>query len=65
MYTPPESLNLSYSDFKDKVIQGKISEITIKGDKITGSFKGPVRQGFGREGSAPPLKNALPESIRA
>lgn len=44
MFAPPESLNLSYSDFKDTVIQGQVSEITIKGDKITGTFTEPVSQ---------------------
>lgn len=44
MLTPPNYLELSYSDFKNQVDQGKISQITIKGDKIMGSFKQPMRQ---------------------
>jgi cell division protease FtsH len=47
MFTPADTLKLSYSDFKDKVSQGKVSQITIKGDKLSGSFNETVRQGQG------------------
>jgi cell division protease FtsH len=32
-------LKLSYTEFKDKVTQGQVSEITVKGDQVTGQFK--------------------------
>jgi len=51
MIAPADSLELSYSDFKDKVRQGEVLEVTIKGDKVTGTFKEPVKQGAKSEGS--------------
>ncbi len=33
---------LSYTDFKRKVKEEKIAEITVKGQKVTGTFKGTV-----------------------
>jgi len=51
MFATADSLKLPYSEFKDKVSQGKVSEITIKGDKLTGRFKEPVMQASGGEDS--------------
>jgi len=45
MFGPADYLKLSYSDFKEKVSQGDVSQITIKGDKVVGNFKEPVRHG--------------------
>lgn len=39
----PSRMNLSYTVFKQKVKQEKVAEITVKGRKITGTFKGPVK----------------------
>jgi len=44
IFTPPDYLELSYSDFKNQVDQGKIARVTIKGDNITGNFKQPMRE---------------------
>jgi cell division protease FtsH len=42
---PADSLGLTYSDFRDYVNQGKVTEATIKGDRIKGTFKEPVTLG--------------------
>jgi cell division protease FtsH len=38
----PERMNLSYTGFKQKVGQEMVTEITVKGQEITGTFKKPV-----------------------
>jgi len=39
-----DTLKLSYSDFRQYVEQDRVSQVTFKGDQITGTFKGPVSQ---------------------
>ncbi|MFO8164311.1 MAG: ATP-dependent zinc metalloprotease FtsH [Thermodesulfobacteriota bacterium] len=51
MLAPADLLKLPYSDFKKKVSEGQVSQITIKGDKLSGSFKEPISQGSKSEGS--------------
>jgi cell division protease FtsH len=38
----PEQMPLSYSEFKKKVQDEKVSEITVRGEQITGTFKEPA-----------------------
>ncbi|MFO7965920.1 MAG: ATP-dependent zinc metalloprotease FtsH [Desulfobacterales bacterium] len=40
----PERLNLSYTAFKEAVQEGRISEITVKGQEITGEFDQPLTE---------------------
>jgi cell division protease FtsH len=51
LLNPPDSIKLSYTQFKKKVNQGKVSEIIIKGDKISGSFEEPEKRSRGHQGS--------------
>lgn len=39
----PERMVLSYTDFKQKVEQERVAEITVKGDEVTGKFTKPVK----------------------
>ena len=41
---PQEVETLSYSAFKDQVRQGKVAEVTIKGNEIRGRFESPAEQ---------------------
>lgn len=54
-YGPPGTMELSYTDFKSRVKQGNVSEITVKGDEITGHFRKPVSP------SSDTLKKDLPK----
>lgn len=56
IFSSANYLELSCSDFKNKASQGKISQITIKGDKLTGSFKKPVKK---VNGSGSPDKDVV------
>jgi cell division protease FtsH len=50
-----DRLGLSYTEFKRLVEDGEISQVTVKGDQITGKFKKPLTKDF----QAPkPGKNA-------
>lgn len=40
-----EALTISYTQFLKDVQAGKVSEVTAKGDHITGAFKEPVQKG--------------------
>jgi cell division protease FtsH len=51
MLAPANLLKLPYSDFKKKVSEGQVSQITIKSDKLSGSFKEHISQGSKSEGS--------------
>lgn len=42
-YDSSTALKVPYTQFKSEVSQGKISEITVRGDKIQGTFKEPVQ----------------------
>ncbi len=44
-YGPSEVLQISYSDFKSRVKQGNVAQITVKGNEIRGEFKEPVTKG--------------------
>jgi cell division protease FtsH len=39
----PDRMDVSYTDFKNRVNQEKVSEITVRGQKITGKFKESVK----------------------
>jgi cell division protease FtsH len=52
VYRRPSSKAISYSDFKENVSQGDVSEITVRGDEITGSFNDPVKFGSKEEAKA-------------
>jgi len=41
---PQEVETLSYSAFKDQVRQGKVAEVTIKGNEIRGRFESPAEK---------------------
>jgi cell division protease FtsH len=43
LYGPSATLKLSYSDFKERVRGGVVSEITIRGNHVRGSFTQAVR----------------------
>ena len=49
------SADISYTGFKEYVSQGNVTEITVKGQAITGQFKNPVKL-ENKEGKIP--KNA-------
>lgn len=38
----PVRMNLSYSDFKQRVREAQIEAITVRGQEVTGTFKAPV-----------------------
>jgi cell division protease FtsH len=42
-YGPSNTLKISYTEFKSDVSQGNVSEITVKGNDIRGTFKKPVK----------------------
>jgi cell division protease FtsH len=42
-YGPPESMEISYTDFKEEVSRGNVSSITMKGYEVMGRFKNPVK----------------------
>jgi len=44
-YGPSDMLKVSYTDFKNRVRQGNVSEITVKGNEVRGIFKEPVKPG--------------------
>ena len=39
--TSPQFMKISYTDFKKRVGEGQVSEITVKGEEISGTFKKP------------------------
>jgi len=47
MLRPPEgdphAADLSYTAFKEQITQGNVQEITVQGQKITGTFKNPLK----------------------
>lgn len=49
LFGPNQPLKVSYTEFKKYVNQGKVSEITVEGSKITGTFKEPVKVGAAEE----------------
>ncbi len=56
-----DSLTLSYSQFRQDVAQGKVSEITLTAKRITGTFKEPVETGRkGAETSHETFRTILP-----
>jgi cell division protease FtsH len=40
----PQKLQISYTDFKEQVGQGTVKEVTVEGDKVTGTFKTPLSE---------------------
>jgi len=44
-YGPSDTLKISYTDFKNRVRQGNVSEITVKGNEVRGAFKEAVKPG--------------------
>ncbi len=52
VYNQPRRLALPYSDFKQKISEGSIAEITIKGQRVTGSFKDAVKKGSGNDAAS-------------
>ncbi len=46
-FNSSEIIKMSYTAFKKIVDEGKVSEITVKGNKITGRFKEPVTEESG------------------
>jgi cell division protease FtsH len=41
-----DQLSLSYTEFKQLIKEGKISQVTVKGDQITGKFKESLNKEF-------------------
>jgi cell division protease FtsH len=42
-YGSTKTLKVPYTEFKDKVSQGGVSEITVQGNRIIGTFKNPMQ----------------------
>jgi len=43
-FGPSRVMEISYTDFKDYVKQGRVSEVTMKGNEVQGFFDSPVKQ---------------------
>ena len=56
-----ERLAVTYTDFKTRVSEGAISDVLIKGDRVYGRFKEPVKvSGEGGTTSFKELETTLP-----
>ena len=57
------TINLSYTNFLQQVQQGKVKDVTLTGNAVSGDFKTPVRQTLsGTTTSYPRFSSYVPES---
>lgn len=70
MFVRPQSNQISYTQFKQDVSQGKVAEITLKGRQVTGVLKPPKTKQAGNKKSEKAKANkrqaaAAPEKFQS
>src|SRR5690606_6098090 len=44
-YATSDITNITYSEFKENMEKGNVTDVTITGDRVQGSFKDPIGEG--------------------